>query len=160
VGDVRPLHAEQVVDQAHPPVVAIVPPEEVSVELGQGVCGQGLALLRRPVDGQLEVRELGLPEDRALEPVEVAHEQGEPRVVVLDRLEHPVDQQGLVEGGGHLRHEGRVVGGGIGLGLVGVEAVQGVAQLVGQGTDVAELAVEVEQDVGVHVVAAAVGVGP
>jgi len=61
-------------------------------------------------------------------------------------------QQGLVGGGGDLRQEQGIIRAGIGLLLVGIEAVHGVAQLVRQGVDGIQVFVVVEQNVRMHAV--------
>jgi hypothetical protein len=111
------------------------------------------------VDPQLELRELRLAEDGALDVLEVVAEQREPRVVVLDRLQHVLDQQRLVERGGDLGDKRRVVGQVERLRLVRQVALHRVPELVRHRADVGVLAVVVDQHVGMDVVGAAVRVG-
>ena len=54
-------------------------------------------------------RKLGLPEYGALDSVQVVHEQGQTPFVILDLGEHLMDEQGLVQGGGHFCYEDGVV---------------------------------------------------
>ena len=109
----------------------------------------GCALGRHLVQAQLELGKLRLPEDRSLDVLEVAAEDRQPRVVVLHLLEHVVDEQRLVERGGDLGDEDRVIGGGVGLRLCREIALHRVAQLVGQRAHVVVLAVVVDQHVRV-----------
>jgi hypothetical protein len=106
VGDVAPLVGEVIVDGADALVVAVVLLRDVQVELCERVARDRLALLRFLVHAQLELRELRLPEHRALDVLEVVPEKRQPRVVVLDLAEHVVDEQRFVERGRHFGDEG------------------------------------------------------
>ena len=105
---------------------------------------------RVTLDG-LDLRELRLPEHRPLDVLEVTAKQRQPHIVILDRLEHAVDEQRLVERRGHFGHEDRIVGQRVRLGPLREEALHRVPQFVCERTHVVVLAVVVQQHEGVHV---------
>ena len=92
---------------------------------------------RHLVHVQLEVGELRLTEDRALDVLEIVAEQREPRVRILHRVEHVTDEQILVERRGDLGDENRIVRQRIRLRLVREVALHRVAHLVGDRAHVA-----------------------
>ena len=108
---------------------------------------------------QLELGELRLAEHGPLDALEVVPEHRQPRVVVLDRLQHVIDQERLVERGGHFRDERRIAGQRIRLRLVRKVAVHRVPQFVGHRAHVVVLAVVVHEHVRMDVIGAAVRVG-
>ena len=75
VRHVGPLDAIQIVDVADSLLVPVVPLEDVSVNLGERIARQRLAILALLMDGQLEFCELSLAEYGPFEAVQVAHQQ-------------------------------------------------------------------------------------
>ena len=157
--DERPLVRDVVVHDGHALVVAVVLPGHLRVQLVERLAGDRLALLRHLVHAQLELGELGLAEHRDLDAFQIVAQQRQLRRIVLDVLEHVVDQQRLVERRRDLGDEDRVRRGGERLRLVRVVALHRVPELVGQRADVVVLAVVVQQHERVDVVGAAVRVG-
>ena len=133
-------------------VVAVVVARDLEVQRREVLAGQRLAALGLLVKGQLELGELGLPEQRRAQAVEQRAQQEQAGGVVLGAIEHVVNQQILVERRRHLGDEDRVVGGRVRLRAVRQERVHRVPRLVRQRRQVLVAAVEVEQLIRVHAV--------
>ena len=154
------LHVlDVVVHHADAGVVAVVALRDFEVHSRQGVAGDRLAVGGHLVHAQFEFRELRLPEDGELNPLQVLPQERQLHIVVGERAEHVVQQQRLVEGGGDFGHEDRVVGGGKRLDLVRQVALHRVTEAAGQRAHIVELAVVVHQDVRVDVVGRALRIG-
>ena len=158
--DVAPLVRHVVVHHDDALGVAVVASGDADVQLRECVAGNRLAPGRHFVHTKLVFRELRLTEHGGLDVLEVAPEQRQPRRSVRDVLEHVIDEQRLVERRGDLGDERRVISRLVRLRLVRVVAVHRVTELVRQRADVVVLTEIVQQDVWMHLVRAAVRVGP
>ena len=152
--NVAPLVRDVAVDYRDALIVPVVLLRDVQIQLGQRVARYRLAFLRHFVCAQLELGELRLAEDGAFDVLQVVSQKRQPGVVILDVLEHVIDEQRLVEGGRHFRDEDRVVDERVGLRLVRKVALHRVTELVGDRAHVGILSAVVDQQVRMHVVRA------
>ena len=159
VRDVGPLGGVEFVDGHRALVVALVAAQHAEVKLVQPVPGQRLAALGHLVNRQFELGKHGLAEDGGAQTFQEVTQEGQSGLVVRRLGDQVTEEQHLVDSGGDLGDEDRVVGGGIGLCFLGVPGVHQVAALVGQRGG-AQIVVEVvQQHVGMHVVRRVVDVG-
>ena len=156
VGDAGPLDGDLRVNHH---ILAVVQLVQVVVQLAEALGGEGLPLLRHLVGLQLKLGEHGLAVDGGAELLQEVVDEHRPLPLVRGLLQQVLHQQGLVAGGGHLRHKEDIVGIDGGLILAAEVGVHGVAHLVGQGEGAVEVVLVVEQHEGVDRGADGVGAG-
>ena len=150
--DARPLVLDLVIDDH---IIAEVVDDQALVQGVEGGGVQGLAALHHGVGLALELGKHRLAVNGALEVLQVLVQQVETGLGVVLVLEQLLDEQVLIDGGCDLGHEQRVIRVLRRLMLAGAPAVHGVAHLVGQGGNTVQRTAEVQQDIGVGVIAAA-----
>ena len=138
---------------------AVVELVEIVVDLAEGLGSEGLPLFRQLVDLQLELGKHGLTVEGGAELLQEVVDEHRPLALVGGLFQQVLHQQGLVAGGGHLRHKQHIVGVNIGLVLAAEIGVHGVAHLMGQGEGAVEGILVVEEDIGVDGAADGVGAG-
>ena len=132
--------------------------QERGHEIGHGVGGDGLPALHALVQLQLETRQRGHDEEVAMEVGHRFLDQVDLEVGVPVGLQQVRADHGLMKVGRHLGDEQPVVGVDVGLPILGVPAVHGVAQLVGQGIYAVQVVLVIHEDERLRAVgAAAVG---
>ena len=134
--------------------------DQLPIERTEIVGGKGLSLLDSLVDGELELGEHGLAEECAPQLLEGVPKIEQPLGGARGSLEHPVQQEGLVQGGRYFSDENGVVRVDEVLGLIGEARVEGVSPLVRQCRNGFVVIVVVHQNVRVDVVDMAVHVRP
>ena len=151
MGDARPFAGDFLIHHEFRTEVVF---DESAVERVQRGGRQGLAVFRHGVGGFLEFREHRLPVDRAFEVLEVLVQERHARLRLVGVLEQIVDEQVLVDRGGHLGDEDGVVGVLRRLVMVRVPGVHRVAHLVDDRGHFVEGPGEVAEDVRVRMVGA------
>ena len=152
VRDARPLILDLVVDDH---IVAEIVGDKAFVQGVQGGGVQGFTALDHGVGLALELGKHRLAVDRALEVFQILVQQIEAGLGVVLVGKQLLDEQILVDGGRDLGDKQRVVRVLRRLMLAGAPAVDRVAHLMCQRRDTVQRAAEIQQDIGVGVIAAA-----